>query len=96
MILTGDSPNGVPRDGALELATLSWAVKSLRVFLGMEAPPHEVIAHSSRWFVPFQLTLSERIRRDASPERLAAEADAGDDHVVGSKREDAPFQSQRG
>jgi hypothetical protein len=74
------------------MATFSWAMKSFRVFLGMGLLPLEVIAYSSRWFVPFQLKQNERIRRDASPERLAAEPDAGDDDVVGSKRQDAPFQ----
>jgi|GEM_PF-3924934 len=36
-------------------ATFSWAVKRLRVFLGMEGPPLEVVAYSSRRVVPFQL-----------------------------------------
>src|SRR5262245_59661467 len=37
------------------MATFSWAVKRFRVFLGMGAPLLEVVAYSSRRFVPFQL-----------------------------------------
>src|SRR5262249_16719939 len=37
------------------MATFSWAVKRFRVFLGMGAPPLEVVAYSRRRFVPFQL-----------------------------------------
>src|SRR5215831_17955052 len=37
------------------MATFSWAVNRFRVFLGMGAPPLEVVAYSSRRFVPFQL-----------------------------------------
>src|SRR5215468_2039386 len=42
------------------MATFSWAVKRLRVFLGMGAPPLEVVAYSSRRLVPFQLRQSTR------------------------------------
>src|SRR5262245_60693891 len=37
------------------MATFSWAVKRFRVFLDMGVPPLEVVAYSSRRFVPFQL-----------------------------------------
>src|SRR3954470_21701042 len=37
------------------MATFSWDVKRFRVFLGMGEPPLEVVAYSSRRFVPFQL-----------------------------------------
>src|SRR5262245_59597814 len=42
------------------MATFSWAVKRLRVFWGMGAPPLEVVADSSRRFVPFQLKQDTR------------------------------------
>src|SRR5262249_4045062 len=53
------------------MATFSWAVKRLRVFLGMGEPPLEVVAYSSRRFVPFQLkqdrTGTGRTPHDLSP-----------------------------
>src|SRR5262249_4529992 len=49
------------------MATFSWAVKRLRVFLGMGAPPLEVVAYSSRRFVPFQLKQDIRCRASATP-----------------------------
>jgi hypothetical protein len=33
----------------------AWTGSRFRVFLGMGGPPLEVVAYSSRWFVPFQL-----------------------------------------
>ena len=42
------------------MATFSWAVKRFRVFLGMGKPPLEVVAYSSRRFVPFQLRQNSR------------------------------------
>ena len=37
------------------MATFSWDIKRFRVFLGMGGPPLEVVAYSSKRFVPFQL-----------------------------------------
>src|ERR1700732_126967 len=37
------------------MATFSWDVKRFRVFLGMGESPLDVVAYSSRRFVPFQL-----------------------------------------
>src|SRR4051794_32467990 len=47
------------------MATFSWDVKRFRAFLGMGGPPLEVVAYSSRRFVPFQLkqnNLDETVR----------------------------------
>src|SRR5512135_1519217 len=37
------------------MATFSWAVNRLRVFLGMGEPPLEIVAYSSGPFFPFRL-----------------------------------------
>jgi Ferritin-like domain len=37
------------------MATFSWAVNRLRVFLAMGEPPLEIVAYSSRLFFPFRL-----------------------------------------
>src|SRR5512135_3392069 len=52
------------------MATFSWAVNRLRVFLGMGEPPLEIVAYSSGPFFPFRLKQDRR-----PPARLRAHGD---------------------
>src|SRR5256885_12848153 len=53
------------------MAAFSWTGSRFRVFLDMGGPPLEVVAYSSRRFVPFQLKQNkrgmERSPRTAAP-----------------------------
>src|SRR5215472_12838478 len=52
------------------MATFSWAVNRLRVFLAMGRPPLEIVAYSSGPSFPFRLKQDKRVRdRDLSVER---------------------------
>src|SRR5512135_617532 len=48
------------RRGSRRMATFSWAVNRLRVFLGMGEPPLEIVAYSSGPFFPFRLKQDSR------------------------------------
>ena len=61
------------------MATFSWAVNRFRVFLGMGEPPLEIVAYSSRRFVPFQLKQNTRFgdsRMENPPTRRSGDPGA--------------------
>src|SRR5512135_1633670 len=57
------------------MATFSWAVNRLRVFLGMGEPPLEIVAYSSGPFFPFRLKQDTLGSHAGFPVRLSARRD---------------------
>src|SRR3954469_138940 len=60
------------------MATFSWDVKRLRVFLDMGKPPLESVAYSSRRFVPFQLKQNSTTMRPRIADTLKEMGYSGD------------------
>src|SRR4051812_48708906 len=61
------------------MATFSWAVNRLRVFLAMGKPPLEIVAYSSGPFFPFRLKQNTHGRVEAGPCEGVG-ASSADDH----------------